>query len=466
MVFSSVIFLFLFLPFTLFVNTCLRESLRNLFLLAMSLLFYAWGEGQLVLLMIFSILINYLTGIGIDRFRYSNTIKKSVLSLGIVFNIVLLIYYKYFNFLIENVKLFGLDSYDHSTIILPIGISFFTFQSVSYLIDLYREETEVQTNPFHLGLYISLFPQLIAGPIVRYHDIANQIVNRKLTQKKFVDGIMKFIRGLAKKVFVANTAALIADNIFSSQTNELPSVIAWIGILCYTLQIYFDFSGYSDMAIGLGRMLGFEFKENFNYPYISTSIQEFWRRWHISLSTWFRDYLYIPLGGSRGGPFKTYRNLLIVFLITGLWHGASWNFVLWGVFHGAFLMLERSGLIRINTAPKIVKHFYVIVVVIVGWVFFRIENFGEALNYLYQMFSFQSGTNWKPLLFLNYYTIIVLLLGIIFSTPLRLWLKNKFQLTENLYGHALRNTSYLLLFILTIVELAQSNYNPFIYFRF
>jgi alginate O-acetyltransferase complex protein AlgI len=308
MVFSSTIFLFVFLPIVLIINFLLKKEYRNVFLLLASLFFYAWGEGLLVFLMLSSISINYISGLGISYFLEKNiNISKIVLGIAIVANLGLLFYYKYANFVIANLQELGLYlEYDNTSILLPIGISFFTFQGISYLIDVYRKEADVQKNLLHLGLYISFFPQLIAGPIVRYHDVDQQIKKREITNELFTEGIIRFVRGLAKKVIIANNAAFFADQVFSVSALEISTSSAWLGIICYAIQIYFDFSGYSDMAIGLGKMLGFTFKENFNYPYISNSIQDFWRRWHISLSTWFRDYLYIPLGGNRGSLFSTY----------------------------------------------------------------------------------------------------------------------------------------------------------------
>ncbi len=468
MVFSSFVFLFLFLPLVLILYYVLGNKLRNLLLLVCSLFFYAWGEGQLVLLMIASILINY--GVGLLIGENKNSKSKIALFVGIGINLAFLFYYKYFNFLFDNIQSAGLfEGFPNKEILLPIGISFFTFQSISYLVDVYRQETEPQKNPFHLGLYISLFPQLIAGPIVRYADIADQIKNRVLSSELFAEGVIRFIRGLAKKVFIANNMALIADKTFALGANDISTPVAWLGIVCYALQIYFDFSGYSDMAIGLGKMFGFNFKENFNYPYISKSIQEFWRRWHISLSSWFKDYLYIPLGGSRGGSFNTYKNLSIVFLVTGLWHGASWNFVFWGAYHGAFLIVERLGLKKIlDKLPVFLAHFYVILVVLIGWVFFRAETLTYGLNYVGTMFGIQSGTDALPLVSFNNYTIFILILGLIFATPIRTIIGDFINKYLPKMGPAsiLAYAFYLTLFFLTILELAGSSYNPFIYFRF
>lgn len=468
MVFSSTIFLFIFLPFVLAINFLLKKEYRNVFLLLASLLFYAWGEGLLVLLMLFSISLNYIAGIGIEYYINSNQkYSKIVLGLAITGNLGLLFYYKYANFIVENLKELGFyASYDHTNILLPIGISFFTFQGISYLVDVYRQEVEVQRNLLHLGLYISFFPQLIAGPIVRYHDVDQQIKKRNITPALFSEGVIRFVRGLAKKVLIANNAAFFADEVFSTNPLDLSQGSAWLGIICYTIQIYFDFSGYSDMAIGLGKMLGFTFKENFNYPYIANSIQDFWRRWHISLSTWFRDYLYIPLGGNRHGKLFTYRNLFIVFFVTGLWHGASWNFIFWGLFHGLFLILERAKIFNVAKWPSILQHFYVLLVVVLGWVFFRAETMGDAFIYIKSLIGLNNGDNNIAFIYLNPYTIIMLVLALVFAMPVRkkyalLWV-NSLKWTHSF----IRYSFYLALFLLSVVELAQSSYNPFIYFRF
>lgn len=472
MVFSSTVFLFIFLPLVLIINFLLKRRYRNFFLLLASLVFYAWGEGILVVLMLFSIAINYSSGIAISFFLGKRPrVSQGLLGIAIAANLALLMYYKYANFLVDILQDIGLYlDYDHKSIMLPIGISFFTFQGISYLVDVFRKETEVQQNLFHLGLYISFFPQLIAGPIVRYHDIAEEIKERQTDISLFAEGTIRFIRGLAKKVIIANSAALIADQVFSLPGEELSVISAWLGILCYTLQIYFDFSGYSDMAIGLGKMLGFNFKENFNYPYISRSIQEFWRRWHISLSTWFRDYLYIPLGGNRKGIGRTYFNLFIVFFITGLWHGASWNFIFWGLFHGFFLILERSKALNTIKWPIILQHGYVLIVVIVGWVFFRSETMTASVAYLESMIGLSPGTDLTALIYMNPYAISMLLLALLFSMPIRVW-SNEFvakKKSENL-NFVFQIGIYLFytgLLVLSIIELAQSSYNPFIYYRF
>jgi alginate O-acetyltransferase complex protein AlgI len=472
MVFSSTVFLFIFLPFVLIFNLLLKQRYRNFFLLFASLVFYAWGEGMLVLLMLFSISVNYIAGLGIAHFlNRGHSLSKIILGLAVTVNLGLLFYYKYANFIVETLKEIGfyLD-YDHKNILLPIGISFFTFQGISYLVDVYRKETEEQRNLFHLGLYISFFPQLIAGPIVRYHDIAQEIKERSINLPLFTEGVIRFIRGLAKKIIIANSAALIADQVFAVTVTEISTATAWMGILCYTMQIYFDFSGYSDMAIGLGKMLGFNFKENFNYPYISNSIQDFWRRWHISLSTWFRDYLYIPLGGNRKGLGRTYANLIFVFFVTGLWHGASWNFIFWGLFHGSFLILERSMILNTKKWPKALQHVYVLIVVVVGWVFFRAETLTEAFAYLKTMIGAAGGNDTTALIYVNPYVICILIMAIVFSMPMRNWTNEFLGKTSSLWiknGYRIGIYSfYIMLLTLSVIELAQSSYNPFIYFRF
>lgn len=471
MVFSSATFLFLFLPVVLFFNFILKKEARNVFLLLASLFFYAWGEYELVFLMIGSIGLNYCVGLMIDNAHQNDSKKDSrmFLGIGVTLNLLLLAYFKYIHFIIENLNAIGINlNYDTSNITLPIGISFFTFQNISYLFDVYRKQVDCQRNPLHLGLYISLFPQLIAGPIVRYVDIYKEIKERIITSELFVEGAMRFIRGFAKKVLIANNVALIADASFSMATCEVSTLIAWLAILCYSLQIYFDFSGYSDMAIGLGKMLGFNFKENFNYPYIAKSVQEFWRRWHISLSTWFRDYLYIPLGGNRKGSKRTYVNLVIVFFITGLWHGASWNFVIWGLYHGFFLLIERVSKFKLPEQLKFLKHIYLLLVVMIGWVFFRAESFEFSFDFIHRLFVYSEGTNNYPLVFLNKFSLLILTVGIIFSMPIRTFIKDNFKIlvsNERTYKF-LRICTYLLLFGFAIMELAQTTHNPFIYFRF
>ncbi len=471
MVFSSTIFIFLFLPIVLGIYFLLKKKSRNLFLLIASLFFYAWGEGLLVLLMMSSICANYVMGmlISISHKKKNSSATKLFLVIGVLLNLLVLAYYKYIHFIIENLTYLGINvEIDVSNVTLPIGISFFTFQSISYLVDVYRKTVKGQQSIVNLGMYISLFPQLIAGPIVRYVDISKEIEERAITPELFKIGISRFIIGFAKKVIIANNVGFIADKVFGAPVGDLSTSLSWIGTLCYTLQIYYDFSGYSDMAIGLGKMFGFNFKENFEHPYISKSVQEFWRRWHISLSSWFRDYLYIPLGGNRKGIYRTYVNLLIVFLLTGLWHGASWNFIIWGLFHGFFLIVEKINWIKLSPKLDVLKRIYLLLVVMIGWVIFRAENLEYALSYISRMFVFTDGSYTYPYLFLNTYTLSIILLGIVFATPLRRILVAKTtQLSiNNIWVLIAERCFYLCLFILSLLELAQTTYNPFIYFRF
>lgn len=468
MVFSSTVFLFIFLPAVLIINFLLRHDYRNIFLLVVSLFFYAWGEGILVLLMIVSTCVNYLAGLGISYFK-NRVLVKATLGLAITINLLFLIYYKYLNFIFDTFPfLSSLFAVNTSSIILPIGISFYTFHAISYLVDIYRKGLPGQKNFFDLGLYIAFFPQLVAGPIVRYSDIVDQLKHRTTDFNLFFEGAIRFIRGLGKKIIIANTLGLFADRVFDTPIKEIPTSISWIGIVCYTLQIYYDFSGYSDMAIGLAKMFGFHFKENFNHPYIAKSIQDFWRRWHISLSTWFRDYLYISLGGNQKGIYRTYVNLVIVFFVTGLWHGASWNFIIWGLFHGLFLVLERSNIIKLDKFPVPLKHFYVTMVVMIGWVFFRAETLRDASRYLRVMAGIISGDNYSALISANYYTVVVFLLGILFCMPIRItWSTYIEKLTraQNFFLIG-KCVFYFSLLLWCISELATSSYNPFIYFRF
>jgi alginate O-acetyltransferase complex protein AlgI len=472
MVFSSPLFLFLFLPIVLWVNMILPQKWNNLFLLLASLAFYAWGERVYIIVMLLSIITNFILGILIHNNQKKG---KIILTIGVLLNLAALGYFKYANFVISNINLLlkEINLSDSLPLIrdltLPIGISFFTFQGLSYLVDVYRKETPAQKSIIDLGLYVSLFPQLIAGPIVRYHDVALQLKNRINLPDNFLIGVERFVIGLAKKMILANTFAYMADYIIPLRNEEVSSLLAWIGILSYSLQIYFDFSGYSDMAIGLGRMMGFSFLENFNYPYISNSIKEFWRRWHISLSSWFRDYLYIPIGGSRGKLSRTYINLLIVFFVTGLWHGASWNFVLWGMFHGIFLISEKLFLEKILVrTSKIISHVYTLLVVITAWVFFRVENFESAIIYIKRMYLFvgNSQASQSHLDFiLNPENIIISILGLFFVTPLSRKISSRVHQSSMLlkYGYV------MFLFALLLVDmfyLGASTYNPFIYFRF
>ncbi|WEK54164.1 MAG: MBOAT family protein [Candidatus Cohnella colombiensis] len=478
MVFSSPLFLFVFLPLVLAGYFFIRRDMRNFLLLAASLFFYAWGEPRFVWLMIVSILMNYIFGLIIGAYSNKRAIAKGIVVTAVLVNVGILVFYKYLSFIVDNLnrllESLGMNPFDVTPVDLPIGISFFSFHVISYIVDIYRNDSTPQKNPLNLALYISFFPQLIAGPIIRYKSIAEQIRARTVRMEDFDQGIKRFVMGLSKKVLIANPLGQTADNIFSLSGGDLSSGLAWLGIVCYSFQLYYDFSGYSDMAIGLARMFGFHFPENFNYPYISHSIQEFWRRWHISLSAWFRDYVYIPLGGSRTTRLKTYRNLGIVFLITGIWHGASWNFVIWGAWHGCFLIAERTVIgdfLRKVWTP--VRFLYAALVVLVGWVFFRSDTLSQALHYLGSMWiPWRQGPGlYGVAYFVNPQIVILLGIAIIGATPLpkRIaeWMVGYLEAKPLQMGYEWVTSLYILaILLLSIMSLATSTYNPFIYFRF
>ncbi len=464
MVFSSLIFIWMFLPVVFIGYIILPDRFKNITLLFVSLIFYAWGEPKYIVLMICSIFINYVIGLLMER--YENK-KKQLLIIGIILNIAILGYFKYFNFLIDIINLFIKQDLTLLDISLPIGISFFTFQILSYIIDLYRGQYKAQKNIVNLALYISFFPQLIAGPIVRYKDINQQLDSRRQTLEQIAAGIRRFIYGLGKKIIIANTVAQCVDKIYAIDYADISGVTAWIGAMCYMLQIYYDFSGYSDMAIGLGKMFGFEFLENFNYPYLSASIQEFWQRWHISLGTWFREYLYIPMGGNRKGVSRTYINLLIVFIVTGLWHGASFNFILWGLYHGLLQIIERVGLSNILKKHKVVAHLYVFITVIFGWVLFRAEGLTQAIGIIKRMvlpWKYKEDVLIMGSIFGNK-TLLIILIGI-FGCGLFQYAVKKIRFAEKWRNSYLEMAYCGMVFVLCIVMLAGNTYNPFIYFRF
>lgn len=461
------VFLWVFLPTVIFINFLLKTEYRNLFLLAASLIFYAWGEPVYILLMLVSIGINYTCGLLVDR--TSGMKRKLTAALAIVLNLLLLGYFKYANFLVDSLNCLkpGLIR-DFGKIALPIGISFYTFQAMSYVIDVYRKDCRVQKNPLTLGLYITFFPQLIAGPIVKYHDVALQLENRHCSLHDFAMGIRRFVLGMAKKVLIANPLAAAADQIFGLAPSHLGTSIAWLGAICYTFQIYYDFSGYSDMAIGLGRMFGFRFPENFNYPYLTRSIKEFWTRWHISLSTWFKEYLYIPLGGNRCGNARTYLNLIIVFVVTGIWHGAAWTFLFWGIYHGFFILLERLFLKKYLDRPGwwLPAHFYAMLTVICGWVLFRAETLTHGLYYLRAMFS-PTASIYDIRIFLNPLVWTTLAAGFLFCGVLsRVIPRLNAVLMDDSKVYVWEILVLPVLLVLCIICLVSNTYNPFIYFRF
>lgn len=470
MVFSSTLFIFLFLPITLVLYLISYRAPRitwaNLVLLLASIVFYAWGGVRYCLILLLVIVANYLLTLAMDRFK---TYRKYIFLLILCIDIGNLMYFKYFNFFVDNVRhiagLVGKDILSSVTMVaLPIGISFYTFQIISYVADVYMGKVALQRNPIKLALYVMMFPQLIAGPIVRYKDVNSEINKRTITSADIESGIYRFILGFFKKVFIANAMGSMADAVFALP-GDINTLYAWLGAICYTLQIYYDFSAYSDMAIGIGRILGFHFLENFNLPYKSQSIQEFWRRWHISLSSWFRDYVYIPLGGNRKGKVRTYFNLTIVFLFTGFWHGAAWQFIFWGVYHGFFSILERLGLNRLlQKIPRLFRHAYTMLVVIIGWVFFRADNWSHAVRYLKNMFVF-NFSNLKMISVVEQFTSIFwicLVIALVFSLS-RLEMLQKIKFWKNITFTRIR---YLVLWIISVLYLTGLSYNPFIYFKF
>ncbi len=482
MLFSSLLFLFLFLPVTLLGYYLIDRNYRNYWLLLASLVFFAWGGVSFTVILLASIVINYAIGLKVQRFR---EVKKGYrwLFAGVSINLLVLGIFKYANFIINNLNgLFGhlsIPLIPETHIILPIGISFYTFHSLSYLVDIYRGKTLAQRNIFDLSLYIAMFSQLIAGPIIRYADVWKQLRGRTHTPAKFSSGVERFLIGLGKKVLLANTFARVADELFATPTADLNALNAWLGVFCYSLQIYCDFAGYSDMAIGLGRMFGFEFLENFNFPYIAKSVKEFWRRWHISLSSFIRDYVYIPLGGNRVKVGRTYLNLLIVFFLTGFWHGASWSFVVWGLFHGFFMVAERLGFEKVlDKIWKPAANLYTVLVVMFAWVLFRSDTLAHALHYWKAMFNFQ-GSDQQTGLFLSYmntelYIAFALAIAGSLGFFTFIWKSVSRYFAPEYYGAGLLSYSYhvvsvvfyaAVLMICSLYLIAGS-YNPFIYYRF
>jgi len=482
MVFSSPLFLFLFLPVVLLGLVQPQLWLRNLWLLAFSIIFYAWGEAVFVFLMLGSTVLNYCLGIWVDRETKPNR-RKLAVTIAIILNIGMLVFFKYANFIVGNLNALllplGLAPLHIEPVRLPIGISFFTFHALSYVIDIYRRKWTSAKNPADVALYIFFFPQLIAGPILRWSAIAPQIANRIVTRDGFADGIRRFAGGLAKKMIIANAVAVPADAIFSLPPEQCSASLAWLGVACYTIQIYFDFSGYSDMAVGLGKMFGFRFLENFDFPYIAQSVTEFWRRWHISLSSWFRDYLYIPMGGNRVSASRNYFNLLTVFFLCGLWHGASWTFVLWGLYNGAFLIIERGGFGKvIERLPRPLRHSYLVLVVMVGWLIFRADSLTHIQSMLTNLVGLNHADNTQPLArYLTKQVLTTMIAGVVFSMPfwsgfkvLLARLCTKLPLKSQNVLSLTGNYAELLLIVLVLLVssawMAGNTYNPFIYYRF
>ena len=473
MVFSSLTFIFTFLPITLLLYFIVPRKIENIVLLIASLIFYAWGEPVYIFLMIFSSVVDYIHGLLIEKYRDDDKRARLIVLSSIIINLSLLSFFKYSDFLIGNVNFLFNTGFKQLNLQLPIGISFYTFQTMSYTIDVYRGDAPVQKNPISLATYVTLFPQLIAGPIVRYQTVAEQINQREETIDKFAKGVKRFTIGLGKKVLIANNIGMLWSEIQGTNPGELTVLTSWLGLVAFSLQIYFDFSGYSDMAIGLGKIFGFDFLENFNYPYISQSITEFWRRWHMSLGTWFKDYVYIPLGGNRVNSFKIYRNLFVVWVLTGLWHGASWNFVIWGLYFGAIIAIEKAGLLRfLDKLWRPIRHTYVIFILLIGWGFFVYEDISLGLSYLKGMFGLKSIALYDTqFLFYIYNYAITLMIAILGSTPFikykyTLLLKELREKQRTTYESIIVSIIFLGILFLSTAYLVDATYNPFLYFRF
>ena len=468
MLFSSIVFLFSFLPAVMILYYLLPVRFRNVILLLASLVFYAWGEPVYLFLMLLSILFNYFSGLDIARNLQDKRAAKRSLVFNLIINLAVLGFYKYEGFVLDTLNGILPVHISYHALPLPIGISFYTFQILSYIIDVYRGNVKVQTNLPNFALYVTMFPQLIAGPIVQYADVDEQLASREVSRTKFGEGSMYFIRGLAKKVLLANTSGMIFTEVSGLAKGNIAVMTAWLGAFAYMFQIYFDFSGYSDMAIGLGKMFGFEFNMNFNYPYVSKSITEFWRRWHISLSSWFRDYVYIPLGGNRVSKIKHIRNLLIVWFLTGLWHGAAWNFVAWGLYYGVILIIEKYLLSPVlDRLPDVVRHIYSIVLVVIGWVLFFSSSFGQAADYIRVMFGAGAhGFADRESMYLLTSNLILWLILIFGSTPLVHFRYEHMLRTKKWNTTIINSVVYVALFIVCIAYLVTETYNPFLYFRF
>ena len=464
MVFSSLVFMFAYLPITLLAYYLVPRQGRNIFLFIVNLIFYGWGEPKLVLLMVFNIFFNYIGGWLVDKYRADAKKKKLFLILTCVLDIAILAVFKYTGMITETLNMLPFLNIPELQISLPIGISFYTFQTMSYVIDVYRDDAPVSKNFINFGTYVALFPQLIAGPIVRYRDIAEQLVNRRETLEMFTRGVKLFMVGLAKKVIIANTMGTLTTNIFAT-TDENGVVGTWVGMIAYTFQIYFDFSGYSDMACGLGNMMGFEFLKNFNYPYIAKSITDFWRRWHISLSTWFKEYVYIPLGGNRKGVKRQILNLLIVWGLTGLWHGAAYNFVLWGLYYGLLLILEKFVLKKfLDRLPSFVQHIYTLFIIIIGWGLFYFTDVGQLGEFMVDLFNFGNGICGDQAFNLIMSNLPMLIIAAVASTPLATTLYTRFEHARFMW---IPETLYCMgVLAVSTASLVNQSYNPFLYFRF
>ena len=464
MVFSSLTFLFIYFPITLMVMKLSPLKYRNFCLLVLSLLFYSYGEPKYIIIMLVSCIVDYFNGYMVDKYRDNKRIAKRFVIFSIVFNLGLLGFFKYYDFLVSILNSIGINIFSPLNISLPIGISFYTFQTMSYPIDVYCNDAKVQKNLVNFSCYVTMFFQLIAGPIVRYKDIAAQLDHRIENENGFYNGIKRFVCGLAKKVILANNMGLIFEQINSLNNENISLLLAWLGIICFALQIYFDFSGYSDMAIGLASMFGFDLLENFNYPYIASSITDFWRRWHISLSSWFRDYVYIPLGGNRKGLYRQCINIMIVWLLTGLWHGASFNFILWGLYYGLILIFEKViGLKILKRIPAVFRHIYALALILIGWVIFNFTDFDMMINYFGLMFNNPVIIDNISLYFIRD-NIVLIIISIIACLPVRLSRLNPFVINKKF--EYLMPLIILGTLIICVAFICESSYNPFLYFRF
>jgi len=472
MVFSSTIFLFVFLPVVVACYYLINPKYRNILLLIASLGFYAWGEIKYISILFLSIFANYIFGLLVDKFREKKNIVKLIMTVMVIFNVFLLYVFKYLNFTIQNINSLLNTDIALRAVVLPIGISFFTFKAISYVVDVYKNKGAVQKNILNVALYISFFPQLLAGPIGRYETMEIEIEGRKESWTLFTEGVARFIIGLGKKVIIANSLVVVADRSFAiTEYGSLSVALAWLGAICYTLQIFFDFSGYSDMAIGLGKMFGFNFPENFNYPYVSSSVSDFWRRWHISLSQWFRDYVYIPLGGSRVSKGRMLFNLFVVWMLTGFWHGSSWNFVFWGLFYFVLLTFEKMLKIQEklkNQFLKISYRIFTLLCIVFGWVLFRATGLKSAVKYMLSMFGLNNNalSDVKTVYIFQDY-LILLIIAIIACIPIAKWLVLKIKNEKTLIIYeGLRVIALLVLLIICISYCVNGSYNPFIYFNF
>lgn len=461
MVFSSLLFLFIFLPIFLTIYFATPWKLRNFILFVASLIFYAWGEPVYVLIMIFSTILDYSCGLWINHYRDHKWLPKIGLIVSLIGNLSMLGFFKYSDFVINNINQVFQTDWNVLGLALPIGISFYTFQTMSYTIDLYYGKVQAQKNIISFGAYVSMFPQLIAGPIVTYENVEKELNHRKVSFESFGEGTIRFIEGLGKKVLIANNIGLLWDSISRTHLDELSILGAWLGVIAFSLQLYFDFSGYSDMAIGLGHMLGFNFPENFNYPYISKNVSEFWRRWHMTLGSWFREYVYIPLGGNRVSKPRFYFNIFVVWFLTGFWHGAGWNFIFWGLFFAVLIVIERSFLLKVlDRLPRVISHVYLLIAILISWVFFSHDELSSALGYLQVMFGLSNHSliNTSTLYQLTNYALI-LLIGVLFATPLM-------KRLQRYLNDWILYFFYVSVLILSTAYLVDSTFNPFLYFRF